>query len=182
MKVRPDRVMAPLFAAMFAVLLGGCGSPPANQTNANKSNAVNSNSANTNAQATDSQRLTSSTCTAADDAQINQQIRIFIDEDAVLRPQRLHINFNSKFCNVKLQGWVTTWDVFKHLYDKVSHAEGVHGIEIASDMLLGGPHAATECTGGTQPCGTLCLNIPPDVCNIPGDKDPRPSATPTPTP
>ncbi|MEQ1921010.1 MAG: hypothetical protein ABL952_00745 [Pyrinomonadaceae bacterium] len=183
MKINKTGLSAILLLVISAVFMAGCGAPAANNGAGNQ-NAANA-AANSNAAAnTGATKAAAAVCTPADDTLIETQIRILIDASPPLFAQRRYINFDSKYCVVKLQGRLNTFDDFKNLYDRVSNVDGVRKVDISgitrvTPMPSPTPGAgAEECVGETKKCGELCIPKADD-CNIPVETVDK---TPTPKP
>lgn len=164
MRIATNRWSVLVIVAFTINFLNGCGPQGVNQNSSNSPA-----SANTQANLEKAAAPMSATCTPEDDKQIVAQIRILIDGDPILKPQRAHINYSTKICRVTLRGWVDNFDNFKNLYDKVSNAGGVRSVSISGFEIRpqtqtptptpgASPGAATEnCPMGTKRCGELCI-------------------------
>jgi hypothetical protein len=184
MRIRPFLTTFSAFWLLLALFMAGCGPQPTNQnTNANRNAAMANNSSVAIDPTSDAAKSMAATCTAEDDRQIEKQIWILIESDPSLKTQTSHINVYSKYCTVRLDGWVATFDDFKKLYDFVYNAPGVRKISITT-FRVGRQPEQTECPAPNHVCGELCL--PEDVvCTQPGGGGTggiKKSPTPTPTP
>ncbi len=169
MRAKLFRIKYVLVCAVIAVISIGCGPTAGNQNNSgNRNTDVKSNSSNAQVKTEANAEIMSTTCTAADDTQIERQIRVLIEEDPILRPHNRRINVDSKYCVVKLYGYVDTWPKFKLLYEKVSNADGVRKVDIANFDIRAGTAASEQCQSPLKQCGELC--VPPETdCTIPAD-------------
>ncbi len=121
------------------------------------------------------------TCTESDDKQIEQAIRISINEDADLRRQFKHINYDSKFCEIRLHGWIDTWANFKKLHERINGVDGVGKIHLLKFDVRSTSAAVEECRPPFKKCGELCIPEDDD-CNIITDIAAGPAPYPSGTP
>jgi hypothetical protein len=158
-------------AFVTSLLLYGCGSGPSSN-NTNTTKPINTATVATSP----------SPSLVCDDNTVKGQIANLL-ADKAYDSERRHINYFSKSCQVTLQGWVSTQDLWNKLVNDVKALRGVTGVNTTNFYTNAAsypwkPTPGVGCPPGYKQCGDMCIPEGDD-CNITLGTN---LATPTPAP